>query len=114
MLRSAILRTLAQVEPSHLRINPHTIGVIGNQVCLTAKTGNPETVVRVCGEERDEGRSRMRRVTSWYMEFVRGHPLQTWRAAVTPELMTDSNHLNRVARLGSLLDAGDHSRGGQE
>src|ERR1700730_11467123 len=114
MLRSAILRALTEVEPSQLRVNPHTIGVIGNEVRLTIQTGNPEAVICVCGEEPDESRGRMSRVTHRYMEFVRGHDLQTRIAVFPPELMANGNHLNRVGGRGSLLDVGDHSRRGQE
>src|SRR4030081_434838 len=114
MLRSAILRTLTHVEPGLLWVKPRGIGVIGNQVCLTAQTGNPEAVIRVCGKQRDKSRGRIGRVTHGHMEFVSGHDLQTRIAVLPPELVAYGNYSNRVARLGSLLDTGDHTRRGQE
>ena len=109
MLRSAILRTLAEVETSLLWIEPHGIWVVGNQVGLTAQTGNPEAVIGVRGEECDKGRGRIGRVTHRNMEFICGHNLQARLTVLPPELMADGNHLSRVARLGSCLDADVHS-----
>src|ERR1700730_17009656 len=101
MLRSAILRTLHEVQPSLLWIEPHGIGVIGNQVSLTAQTRNPEAVIGVRREKGDKGWSGIGRVADRHMELVCGHNLQVRIAVLPPELVADGNHLNRVARLGS-------------
>src|ERR1700688_2113408 len=109
MLRSAILRTLAEVETSLLWIEPHGIRVIGNQVGLTAQAGNPEAVIGVRGEKGDKGWAWIGRVTHRNMEFICGHDLEIRIAIFPPELMADRHHLNRVARLGGCLDADEHS-----
>src|SRR2546422_2087550 len=110
VLRSTILCALAQVEPGLLRVKPHAIGVVGNQVGLTCQAGNPEAVICICGQQSDESRSRVSRVTHRHMQFIRGYNFQTRIAILPPELMADSDHLNRVTRLCSLLDTSDHPR----
>src|ERR1700722_115539 len=109
MLCSAILRTLAEVETGLLWIEPHGIGVIGNQVGLTAQTRNPEAVIGVRGEKRDKGWARIGRVADRHMEFVCGYNLQARIAVLPPELMADCNLLMRVARLGDCLDSDELS-----
>src|SRR6202171_1335579 len=108
MLCSTILSALTQVESVLLRVKPHRIGVVGNQVGLTGQTRNPEAVVCICGEQSDESRGRVSRITHGHVQLIRGHDLQTRIAILPPELMANGDHLYRVGRPGSLLDAGDH------
>src|SRR6202030_3099690 len=104
MLRSAILRALAQVEPALLRVDPHRIGVVGNQVGLTSQTGNPEAVICIRGEQGDESRCRVSRVTHRNVQFIGSYDLQVRIAILPPELMADGDHLNRVGWVRSLLN----------
>src|ERR1700756_2451547 len=62
VLRPAILCALAQIEPGLLRVKPHAVRVVGNQVGLPAQRRNPEAVIRICGEQTNEGWCRMSRV----------------------------------------------------
>ena len=49
VLRPAILCTLAEVDSCLLRVNPHRIGMIRNQIRLTSQPWDPETVVSISG-----------------------------------------------------------------
>src|SRR5271168_5584230 len=51
VLRAAILRALAEKEPGAIGGNPSFVGVIGDQVGLPSKLGNPEAVIRIGGEQ---------------------------------------------------------------
>jgi hypothetical protein len=52
VLCPAILRALPEVEADSLRIDPHGIHFVGNEVHLPSKPGNPEAMVCVCGRHR--------------------------------------------------------------
>src|SRR5437667_12421227 len=62
MLRPAVLRALAQVNARLVRIDPHTVWVVGNQVSLTRQAWDPETVVSIGREQFDKGWRRMVRI----------------------------------------------------
>src|SRR6201987_3446295 len=47
VLGPAILRTLAEVNADLLRVDPHRVGMVGNQISLTRQPWNPEAVVRI-------------------------------------------------------------------
>ncbi len=47
VLRSAVLRALAQIEPWRLGIDPHGVDPVGNQVHLAGEPRNPEAVIGV-------------------------------------------------------------------
>src|SRR6202008_94117 len=49
MLGSAILRALAEINSGLLRIDPHAVRMVGNQIRLTAQPRHPKTVVSVGG-----------------------------------------------------------------
>ena len=50
VLGSAILRALPQENTGLVRVNPRAIDMVGNQVGLAGKSGNPEAVIRIRGE----------------------------------------------------------------
>src|SRR5580693_1272845 len=92
-----------------MRINPHVVRMVGNQVRFAIEARNPEAVIRIRRKQSDEGRGRMLRVADRNVQFIRSHDVQTWIAILPPKLMTDGDHFNCIARTGSLLDAADHS-----
>jgi len=49
VLGSAVLNTLAEVNSCRLRVDPHSVGVIGNQISLTSQPWDPKTVVSIGG-----------------------------------------------------------------
>ena len=53
VLGSAILGALAEVESRFVRVDPHIIGVIGDQVGLTREARNPEAVIGIGREQLD-------------------------------------------------------------
>src|SRR5579871_4836377 len=114
MLGSAILRTLAEIESSLLRINPHTVWVIGNQICLTRQPWDPKTVIRIDGQQPDERRGWMGGFTDRHMQFICRDHSQIWIAIFPPELVADRRDRDRVAGRRSSLDDGNHSCGRHE
>ena len=110
VLRSAILGALPQVKPGLMRINPHAVRMVGNQVRFAIEARYPEAVIRIRRKQSDEGRSRMLRIADRNVQFIRSHDMQSRIAILPPKLMTDGDHFNRIARLRSLLDAANHPR----
>src|SRR6476646_9800207 len=76
VLRAAILRALSQVKTRLVRINPHRIHAIGNQIGLARKARNPEAVIGISGSQGEEGRSRMPRVAQRHVQFISCYDLQ--------------------------------------
>src|SRR6266404_2377211 len=50
VLRAAILRALAEIDARLVRVHPHFVYAVRNQICLPGKLRNPETVIGVGGE----------------------------------------------------------------
>ena len=48
VLRAAELRTLAEIQPRFLRIHPHAVHTIRDQIRLASQLRNPKAVVDVC------------------------------------------------------------------
>src|SRR5580692_1042293 len=110
MLRSAVLRTLPQVEANLMRVNPHAIGVIGNQVGFAGEAWHPETVICIRRQERDRYWRHVIAVTHWDVQFVCSHDSECRVAVLPPELVCDSDYLDRMARSRIPLRAGNYSR----
>ena len=49
VLSPAILRALAEVDSGLLRVDPHSVGMVGNQISLTPQPWNPKAVIRIGG-----------------------------------------------------------------
>ena len=114
MLRSTVLRALAEVQTGLLRVHPRGIGMVGNQVGLTRETGDPEAVIRIGGEQGDESWRGVSRVAYRHVKLIRGHDVQTRIAIFPPKLMANRDYLNRILRPRSSLDASDHPRRSHE
>ena len=54
MLRAAVLGALADVKAGFVRIDPHMVDAVGNQVRFSREIGHPEAVVGVGGKQSEE------------------------------------------------------------
>ena len=57
VLRAAILGALPQVQSSLVRIDPHAVFAVWNQVRFPGQTRHPEAVIGVGGKQLDESRA---------------------------------------------------------
>src|SRR6267142_3339932 len=62
VLRAAVLGALAEIDPPLVRVYPHFVYAVRNQVCLSGKLRNPEAVIGVGGEQFQECRCGMNRI----------------------------------------------------
>jgi hypothetical protein len=76
MLDSTVLCALAKINAGLVRIDPHTIRMIGDEVRLPGKTWYPEAVIRIRRKQREESRSWVRRITDRYVQFIRSHDFE--------------------------------------
>ncbi len=95
-------------------IDPHAVRVVGNQISLAGQARDPEAVVRIRGEQLDEGRRRVIVIANRDVQFIRRHDPECWIAVFPPELMADGNDFDRVIESCLFLDACDHPRGRHE
>src|SRR6476646_11561407 len=70
VLCAAILRTLPQENARLMRINPHRIYPIGNQIGFARKARNPKAVIGIGGSQCDEGPGRVLRVAQRYVQLI--------------------------------------------
>src|SRR5215469_6801860 len=104
VLCPAVLRALPQKHACLVGIQPRLVRVIRNQVRLSCKLRHPETVIGVGGEQFQECRCGMSRVTHGDMEFVRGDDTQRWIPKFPPKLVPDCGHLYSPCGLRRVLD----------
>ena len=97
-----------------MRIDPHLIGMIWNQIGFAGEAGHPETVIGIGGKQRQECRRWMGRIAHRYMQFVCGNDVQLRIAIFPPILMPDHGHLERSGRTVRVLNRHDHTRGREE
>ena len=94
VLRAAILRALAEINAGLVRIHPHLVDAIRNQVCLSRQAGEP----RSCGPCRRKAASRTwasdGRLADRNVQLVRSDDAELRIAKLPPELMADDSHLN--------------------
>src|SRR5499427_4479680 len=87
VLCPAVLRALPQKQARVVGIQPRLVRVIWNQVRLSCKLRHPETVIGVGGEQFQECRCGMSRVTHRDMEFVRGDDTKLGIPKFPPKLV---------------------------
>jgi hypothetical protein len=114
MLDSAVLCALADIDAGFVRIDPHTIRMIGYEVRLPCKTWYPEAVIRVRGKQRQESRGGVCRVTYRYVEFIRSYNVEAWVSILPPILMADDSDFEGIMRFGGVLNVRNDSRCRQE
>ena len=96
MLRAAILRALAEKDARLMRVQPHFVDAIRNEVCLSGKLRNPETVVGVGGKQLQ-----VRGRTHGNMQLVRCDNAECWITKFPPKLMSDDGHRHAFAGLAA-------------
>ena len=112
--RAAILRALAQIEARFVRIDPHDIDLVGNQIHLAGQIRHPEAVIDVGrGHGHVGGRGGLR-VAGGKMQFIGRNHARGRIAIFPPILMANHHHVQRVGRLARLLVYGDDASGGQK
>ena len=111
MLRAAILRTLPKIKSRLLRIDPHRIEPVRNQVRLARQPRHPEAMVRISRRQRQIRRRRLRRIADRNVQLIRGNNPQLWIAILPPELVPDHRHIQRAGRFRCSLRLQNHSRG---
>ncbi len=89
MLNSAVLRALAKKDSGALRVHPHSVRMVGNQVGLAGEFRDPEAVVGVGRKQGQERRSRMRGIAHRDVQFIRCNDPQLRVAKLPPVLMSD-------------------------
>src|ERR1700751_4740926 len=65
VLCSTILCTLAKKDAGALRIHPHSVGMVRNEIRLACKLRHPETVVSIGREELQERGRRVTGIAHW-------------------------------------------------
>src|SRR5207247_9061560 len=87
VLRPAILRALAEKDAGAIRIHPHLVYPIRNQVGFTGKLRNPEAVVSVGGKQLQECWLRTCRIAHGNVQLVCRHDPEPWIPKLPPELV---------------------------
>jgi len=114
VLRSAVLRTLTQKDAWALRVYPHSVGMVGNEVGLACQLRYPETMVGVGREQLQKRRCRMTWIAHRNMQLVCCDDPKLWIAKFPPVLMSNRDHIQSAGRFGRILHRVDYPRGGQE
>src|SRR5260221_6335315 len=104
VLRTTILRALAEKDPSAVRVHPHAVGMVRYQVGLARELRNPEAVVRIGREQLQKCRGWMTGVAHRYVQLVGSYDSELGIAKLPPELVTDGGRFQRGCWLGSILD----------
>src|ERR1700688_1319564 len=114
MLCSAVLGTLAKKDTCALRIHPHSVGVVGNEVGLSSKLRHPKAVVGIDRKQLQKRWCRLTGITHRDVQFVRGDDPQSRISKLPPVLMSNRGDQYSVRRFWSVLNRVDYSRGGQK
>jgi hypothetical protein len=100
VLYTAVLGALAEKDSGAVRINPHPVGMVGNQIGLPREFRDPEAVVSVGGKQVQECRGRTLRIAHWDVQLIRGNDPQHWIAKLPPVLVSDRGDFHGARRLG--------------
>ena len=96
--------------PGRMRIHPHLVDAVRNQVGLAGELRNPEAVVGVGGQQLQERRSRPRRIAHRNVQLVGRDDAERRIAVLPPELMPDDRDFEGGRRLWRVLDRVNHAR----
>ena len=107
MLHSAVLRALADIHSNFMRIDPHFVNAIRNQIRLSRKTRNPKAVVRVRGKQFQESGRGMRGIADRNVQFICSDDPQRGVSKFPPELMADDGDLDRSLGHAGILNGMD-------
>src|SRR5207302_11354630 len=92
----AVVRALAQVKSRLVRVDPRAVGVVGNQVCLTRQSWDPETVVRIGSQQLAESWLWMPGVAHRCVQFICGHHSKRRITVLPPKLMADGDNFDGI------------------
>src|ERR1700683_5592547 len=90
VLSTAKLRTLAEIDPCLVRIDPHRIDPVGDKICLAGQARDPKAMRDIRGLQLDPGWRGMCRIAERNMQFIRRDDSQIGIAQLPPPLM--ANH----------------------
>src|SRR5215469_10233546 len=114
MFGTAILRALAEVGAGLIRIDPHLVLSIWDNVGFSREARHPETVRHIRRFKVEERRRGMRRVAQRNVQFVRGHDAELGISELPPPLMPDHANQDRIRRARSGLHRIDRAYGRQD
>lgn len=114
VLRAAVLGTLTDVHAGFVRLDPHRVDAIGDEVGFAGELRNPKTVVGIGGNQFDEGGRPVCRVTHRNVELVGGDDAERRIAELPPELMTSGRDFDCAWGRDRLLNGVNDARGSKE
>ena len=114
VLRSAILRALAQEEAGLVRVDPHAVRVIRNQVGLARQARDPEAVVGIGGKQLSGMSAWDGRIADRHVQLVGRDDAESGIAILPPELVTDDGHFDGIGGLRGVLNGVDDAGRRQE
>ncbi len=96
VLSSAVLSALAQIKAGLVRLDPHPVGMVRNQISLARQSRHPPAVIRICGIQLEERGRRMVRIAYRDVKLIRGHHIEARVAILPPELVADDGDVDRA------------------
>jgi hypothetical protein len=110
MLRSAIFGAIAKEDARGVRLHPHRVGAIGNDVHLARQLRHPEAVNHIRRFERERRGSALVAGADRNVQFVRSNHAEIWIMNLPPPLMSDHADFERVGGQLRILHVGDRAR----
>src|ERR1700677_1470941 len=104
VLRSAILCALAKKDSRALRVYPHSVGMVRNEVRFSCELRHPKAVVGIGREQLQERWRRMIRIAPRNVQFFGRDDPQLRVSKLPPVLMSNRDHIQSARRLRSILD----------
>src|SRR5262245_1059405 len=93
VLRPTILSAVAKVRAHLLRLDPHPVDAVRNQISLPRELRDPETVRDVRRFERQESELAPARFADRNAQLIRSNDAQIGIVNLPPPLMPDNRHL---------------------
>jgi len=114
VLRAAVLSALPEKDARLVRVQPHLVDAIWNEVCFSRKLRNPKAVISVGGEQFQECGRRMSGIADGNMQLVRCNDAERRVSKLPPELVTDDGDFQSRGGFRSVLDRVNYSGGSQK
>src|ERR1051325_7121977 len=113
MLGATVLGALAEKQSGALRLNPHRVYFIRDEVRLAGQARYPEAVHNVCRAQVDEGWHPVATLTHRHVKFICRYNAQLGIPNLPPPLMSDHLNIQRGSRLARVLHFLNYSRRSQ-
>src|SRR5260370_35612492 len=104
MLGAAVFAALPEISSRDLRIDPHRIFLIRDNVSFACQARHPETMHDVGRLEIEKRRRRTTRIAQRHVKFVGGDDAECRIAKLPPPLMSDHVDAERSRRPRRRLD----------